>query len=206
VFPIGSDKNVTRYQPVPLLVTQNQPTLTLTVSGKMVTVGGAMPSPFTPQNLAVIIAGVPFIYSLQTNDTLTSIATALAVLINAQYPGTTNSGAVITLPGSFEPTVNVGATAQMATEWERQQQRLQITIWAPDPTSRTNISKAIKVAFSQITFLAMPDGFGARVKYVGTAMTDTSERANLYRRDLIYEVEYATTVSQTATNVVAWIA
>jgi hypothetical protein len=49
----------------------------------------------------------------------------------------------------------------------------------------------------------MPDGYGARVKAAGGSFSDSLEKAKTYRRDLFYEVEYATTVSQTLATVVA---
>lgn len=204
IYPIGPEQNVTRYQPKQIVQSVNSPTLTLTQSGNKVTVGGVMPSPFAVQNMAVIINGAPFIYPVQQTDTLTSIATGLTALINPAYPGTSNSGPVITLPnGTIPSAVRVGSTGVASTEWERQKQRIQITVWAPDPTTRTQAAAAIRVALAQVAFLTMPDGFGARVKSAGSMLSDVLEKAKTYRRDLFYEVEYATTVAQTVTTIVA---
>lgn len=203
VFPLGSDKNTTRYPPVAKVMSIATPTLTLQITGRTIRVGGAVPAPFTPHNMAVLLGGQPFIYPIQASDTLTSIATGLSALIAVAYPGTVNSGAVITLAADAPtPTARVGTTGEVATEWERQAQRIMISTWAPDPVTRSLISGAIKVGLAQIAFLTMVDGFGARVLAQGGGMTDGAQKAGLYRRDLIYEVEYATTtVEQTATVV-----
>ncbi len=204
IFPSGPERNVTRYRPKQNVMSITAATLTLTAAGNVVTVGGAMPSPFTAHNLALLVNKQPFIYSVQATDTLTSIATALATLLAAVFPGTTSSGPIITLPANVVPIVaRVGTTGLVTTEWERQQQRMQITIWAPEPTPRNQVSSTIKQAFSQIAFVTMPDGFGARVKAAGGSFSDSLEKAKTYRRDLFYEVEYATTVSQTLATVVA---
>lgn len=204
IYPSGPENNVTRYRPKAQVVGINAPTLTLTQEGNFVTVGGAMPSPFTPHNMAIIVAGQPFIYPVQPTDTLPSIATALASLIGAAYPGTSSGAMVVALPDGVIPSdARVGTTGKVTTEWERQAQRIQITVWAPDPVTRTTISAAIKTAFSRIAFLMMPDGYGARIKAVGTNLSDALEKSKVYRRDLFYEIEYATTITETAATVVA---
>ncbi len=45
-------------------------------------------------------------------------------------------------------------------------------------------------------FIDLPDGFAGRLRFVSSAVFDQSEDAALYRRDLIYSVEYATTVAE----------
>lgn len=204
VFPPPNERNTTRYRPKNIVMSVATPTLTLTANGNVVTVGGAMPSPFTAHNLGLIVEKQPFIYSVQATDTLTSIATGLATLLNQTFPGTTSSGPVITLPANTVPVVaRVGTTGQVTTEWERQQQLIQITVWAPDPTTRATIGNAIKVALSQIAFLTMPDGYGARILYKSNRYSDEAQKPQIYRRDFFYEVEYATTVTQTLATVVA---
>lgn len=204
IFPTPTERNTTRYRPKQNVMSIVTPTLTLMANGNVVTVGGAMPSPFTSHNLALLVDKQPFIYSVQQTDTLTSIATGLATLLNQTFPGTTSSGPVITLPANTVPIVaRVGTTGTVTTEWERQQQMMQITVWAPDPTTRATIGNAIKVALSQIAFLTMPDGYGARILYKGNRYSDDAQKPQIYRRDFFYEVEYATTVTQTIATVVA---
>jgi hypothetical protein len=204
IFPTPQERNTTRYRPKNNVMSVAAATLTLTTNGRAVTVGGVMPSPFTAHNLALLVEGQPFIYSVQATDTLTTIATGLATLVAAAFPGTTSSGPVITLPANTVPIVaRVGTTGTVTTEWERQQQLMQITVWAPDPTTRAAIGNAIKVALSQIAFLTMPDGFGARILYKGNRYSDDAQKPQIYRRDLFYAVEYATTVTQTLATVVA---
>lgn len=203
VYPYGVAKNTTRYQPRSHVMSVVTPTLTLTATGSTVTVGGAMPAPFTAHNMAVLIANKAFIYPVQASDTLTSIATGLAALIAVAYPGTGSVGPVVTLASDARiQAARVGTTGVTAAEWERQDQTIMITVWAPDPATRKQISSAIKVALSQIAFLTMPDGFGARIRYRRDMLSDQSEKSRVYRRDLYYDVEYATTVEDTTATVV----
>jgi hypothetical protein len=204
VFPLPTERNTTRYTNDAHVMAIVAATLTLTESGNQITVGGTMPSPFTPHNMAVLIGRKAYLYAVQATDTLTSIATALATQIAADHPGTTNSGPVITLAaGAYPATVRVGTTGTTAAEWERQVQTFQITVWAPDPATRKTIGNAIKVALAQVAFITMPDGFGARIRYLRNLLIDDTEKVRVYRRDLFYDIEYATTVEQQTATVVA---
>lgn len=206
IFPAGPERNTTRYRPQAKVMSITQATITLTAENGTLVVGGAMPAPFTAHNVAALIGGRAFIYAVQAGDTLISIATGLTALIAASYPGTSNTGAIITLPEGVNASVaRVGTTGQVTTEWERQIQRIQITIWAPEPNDRNEVGSAIKSGFSQFSSLTMPDGFGAWIKSMGQipTLSDLLEKAKTYRRDLFYDVEYATTVTKTVATVVA---
>jgi hypothetical protein len=204
VFAPGVDRNTTRYRPAQKVMSIAEPTLTLTTAKNVVTVGGSMPSPFAPHNLAVLVGGVPFIYSVQSTDTLTSIATGLAMLLAVTYPGTTSSGPVVTLPSGTVPIVaRVGTTGTVTTEWERQQELFQVTVWAPDFATRKTVGAAIRAGFAQIHDLTMIDGYGANIAYKSNRLSDEAEKTRIYRRDLNYEVEYATTTTQQLATVVA---
>lgn len=204
VYPRPEERNTTRYAPKQHVMAIKPAAITLTSAGSALTVGGAMPSPFTPHNVAALIAGVAFIYPVQTNDTLTSIATGLATLLAARYPGTTNTGPVITLPAGVSVTAaRVGTTGTVTTEWERQEQSFQIIVWANDPASRKAIGSAIRGAFSKIHDLTMADGFGSNIKYQRSVYLDTMQKEKLYRHDLFYCVEYGTTETEEIATVVA---
>ncbi|MFC6520130.1 hypothetical protein ACFQAT_10455 [Undibacterium arcticum] len=86
VYPRTEERNVTRYSKDWQQLSVNTPTLTLTISGQTVTVGGTVPPANNPQNVTVLANRQPYIYAVQVADTLTSIATALATLIVAGIP------------------------------------------------------------------------------------------------------------------------
>lgn len=204
VFAPGADRNTTRYRPKQKVMSVVTPTLTLTAAKNVVTVAGVMPSPFTPHNLALLVGGAAFIYPVQPTDTLTLIATGLATLVAATYPGTTSSGPVITLPSGTVPIVaRVGTTGTVTTEWERQQELFQVTVWAPDFATRKTVGAAIRSGFAQIHDLTMIDGYGANILYASNRLSDEAEKSRIYRRDLNYQVEYATTISEQLATVVA---
>ena len=196
VFPKNEERNTTRYPTDQTITVAPNPTLTATISGQTVTIGGTVS---TPQNVALNVNGTPYTYAVQPNDTLTGIATALATLIGG---GATSSGPVVTLPSSARiGSARVGASATVAQEFKRQEKIFQITIWASTPQARDQLAGPIDIALAQIEFLTMPDGYAARMTYKNTMQTDALQKENLYRRDLNYSVEWATTLISQATQI-----
>jgi hypothetical protein len=201
VFELPGASNASRYP-----IQQQQigatpsPTLIWTVSGVTATLAGTVS---TPQNVAIIVDHVAYAYAVQAGDTLTSIAAALAALIAANRT-CTSSGPVITIPGSSQIVARVGVAVNVAAEWVRQKGRFLITVWAATPTNRRSIQGVIKTALAQVHFINMPDGFGARLRYANDWPVDSGQKSILYRHDITYEVEYATTVSSTAAQAIVW--
>jgi len=200
-FSIPGATNTTRYPTKQQRIgPSSQVTLGWTVSGTTATLAGTVA---TPQNVAIIVDDAAYAYAVQTGDTLGTIAAALATLIAADRP-CTSSGATVSIPNSSVIVARVGAVSSVATEVGRQKGRFQITVWSPNPSQRRLIQSAIKTAFAQQHFITMQDGFAARLRYQTDWPTDTAQKTMLYRHDLIYEVEYATTVAGTAPQAIVW--
>jgi len=231
VFPKAEERNTTRYPEREIVIVPPAPTLTLQISGPVldngqklfdtpgvswdsggdydlgvardliVTVGGTVSS---PQNLALRINNKFYTYVVQASDTLASIATALAALIEANISGTSVSGPAITIgPTGKLQAARIGGFGTVTKEVRRQERVMMITVWANAPALRDQIAAAVDVALAQEHFLCMPDGFGARLIYKNSMVVDALQKANLYRRDLNYHVEYATTVSKQRAAVIA---
>jgi hypothetical protein len=202
VFPAPVERNTTRYPRDWQEASIATSSLSVTVSGQMVTVGGSMPSPFTAHVLSLIVDGQVYPYQVQPTDSLASIAGALASLVGAQVSGVTVAGAVITLPGSARLSASrVGVTGSTTRELRRQERQFRITAWADTPEHRAAVASLVDVTLCATDRFDLPDGYSARLRYHNSIDGDGQQKANLYRRDLIYSVEYATTQSDTATQV-----
>jgi hypothetical protein len=202
VYPTSIEHKTSRYMPGWQQINHNAPTVTLTQAGQSITIGGTLPTPFFAQNVAILIGGHAYTHAVQQSDTLTTIASALAALAAADYAGTSSSGAVITLPaGTPQPTLRTGGTGMVGKEVKRQSRVIRIVIWAPTPSLRDAVAKVLDPFLAQIDFLTLPDGFAGRLLYHHSDLVDLQEKANLYRRDLCYSVEYPTTITQQATDV-----
>ena len=172
--------------------------LTLTASNNTLTVGGTVASPL---NAAAHVNGKPYVYPVQPGDTPTAIATALAQQINADTAAT-SSGPVVTIPDAYRLSAAVGGVGTMIREIRRQKRGFIVTFWCPDPDTRDAIVAPVDEALADIDYLTLADGTGARLLYEKTRVSDRVEREGLYRRDLFYSVEYATTDTQNIAQIV----
>lgn len=171
-------------------------TVALSVAGQDVTLAG---EPATNQVVGIVLESEAFTYAVQADDTLTSIATALAAII----PQATSSGPVLSLPGGVKiVAARAGGVGTMQREVQRLKQPLQITIWADTPTRRTAIARVIGPLLAGTERVGLPDLTTARLLYQTAHEIDATQKANLYRRDYIYTAEYAETQTLNATEVV----
>lgn len=196
VYPRPQERNTTRHLSSFAQTATSVKTLTLTVAGQAVTLAGTIPPASNPHNLAIFVNGTPFVYQASPGDTLASAAAALAALI----PGATATGAVITITGTIG-AVRVGVTSTTSRLIRSQERVFQIGIWADTPMNRDTIAQAVDPTLAATTFLTFADGSAGRLRYVGSPISDMAEKSTLYRRDLMYAVDYATLQSLTATDV-----
>jgi len=190
VFPTDIERNTTRYMKDWHVSVPPVQTLTATLAGQTITIGGTVT---TPQNVMVMVGGIPYVYAVQASDTLTGIATGLAALI----PGSSSLGPVITCPALSMPTAaRVGAGGTSLQIVRNQERVMMLSVWANSPAHRDAVAQPIDLALAQISFLTMSDQTQARIIYRGSRIDDSQQKAKLYRRDLNYSVDYATTVTE----------
>jgi hypothetical protein len=100
VFPQALETNVTKYQRKWLELPVAEPTLTVEVFANTITILGV---PSSPLNVAAIVNGTAYVYAVQPSDTLTSIATGLAALINVDIEATSSQNVVTVEGGNLVP-------------------------------------------------------------------------------------------------------
>jgi hypothetical protein len=201
VYPWKQDRNTTRYMEVWQETVEPAPTITATVAGTVITLGG-VPGP--QQNIAVLANGVAFVYQTVSEDTLASAATALAAVINAQIPGTSAAGASINLPATAViAAARVGTFGTGGMAIRNQERIFQVGIWAGTQSLRDAVAKVIDPALSNPRFITLPDGFAARIIYHASLLNDSEQKMGIYRRDLLYSIDYATTLTEQEWQIVA---
>ena len=176
------------------------PTITAAVTLNQVVLGGAVTS---PQNVYLLVNGKGYAYAVQVSDTLTSIATALAVLLHGDFPAASSNGSVLTIPGAYSVTARVGAVGTAMQELRRQEKQFQISIWAQTPTMRSAVAGVVDVALSESSDVVFPDGSHGILLYSHSFESDQAQKSGLYRRDLIFTVDFATTKTAAAPQVIA---
>ncbi len=193
VFPVpGATRNTTRYAP-DWLPDPVVPTLTASVTGTTATFAG---SADLGQLAGLLVDGTSYVHRTSQGDTPALVAATLAAAIYATRIVTTQ-GASLTIPSASTLVARTAADATSAQELRRQQQEFRITAWCPTPILRDLACEAIDVAASATPFLTLADGSAARLRFASTTTFDTRQDAALYRRDLLYIVEYPTTQAVT---------
>ncbi len=163
-----------------------QPGATATTRGQAIAIGG---DPATGDVVGAIIDGIPYAYRVEPGDSPDIVASNLEQLIQANRMASVH-GADITVPGAVSITVRVVCDSAASFESRRQEKDLRIICWCSTPPLRDAVAAAIDTGFDQVDFLLLPDASQARIMYHNTAGYDQSQNALLYRRDLIYTVEY----------------
>jgi hypothetical protein len=187
-------RNTTRYlgpQQAPVVIVP--PTITLTVSGETVTVGGL---PGEGQVVGLLIGpkahATGYAYRCTATDTLASVAVFLAGVT----PSAVASGATIVLPPGTLVQARVGADQSSSREVRRQEQVFCVRVYAQTPLARDAVASAVDQVFAPISFFTV-GGYAAYVRWIGSATDDYPSKATVWLRTLRYMVEYPTTVTET---------
>lgn len=183
----GQVRNTTRWN-VPDVSMLQAATLTVAVAQTQAVFGGTADA---GQLAGLLAGGRGYVYRTAAADTPASVAAALAQAISVDQPALA-AGGVVTVAGEQRLVGRVSADAQVARELRRQEQAVRITLWCGDPASRDAVTPAIDLALAALDFITLPDGSVGRMRFVSTSSSDREEDAVLYRRDLVYSVEYPT--------------
>ncbi|MBM7045439.1 hypothetical protein [Rhizobium lusitanum] len=206
IFPMaGMERNTTRFTTDLQTLSIPSPTITAMVAGQTITFAGTIG---TAQNVGVTLgdwqpASQTFVYPATISDTMTTIAAGLAALLVAGGVAATANGPVLTLPATAVATAIVGVFGTMWQEFKRQERGIMVSLWCPDPGMRDLAAPIIDLALVQNEHLLLPDGSGARMVYQRTMISDERQTLNIYRRDLIYMVEYGTNVITTYPQIIS---
>ena len=185
----GHSRTTTRYPREWRLIARPAPTLTVAISGATATFAGTGGS---GQLAGIRAAGVA--YAVQAPTAPADVAAALAAVV----PGAVASGTTITVPSAPDFLARVEAPATIQRELRRQLQGVRLTIWASTPAMRDAATALVDAAFVAVDFLRLPDGTEAWVRYGGTAVDDVPTKDALWKRNLDFMVEYASTETKQA--------
>lgn len=176
----------------------NAATVSLVVAGATITVAG---TGATGQNIGLLIDGVPFVYAVQAIDTPNSIATALVALIAAKRTAS-NVGAVITVPNAKNIAARVGVQASSIRVLQRREKIFQVSVWGNSFAQRDPLASAIDSVLVGTYRFALPDGTQGLMRYRSSVQHDDAQKAGIYRRDMLFAIEYCITDAITSTQIV----
>jgi hypothetical protein len=203
VFPDARNQhNTTRWPNELAITTPATPTLTITAtmvgSNATATIGGTAG---LGQVAGLLVDDLAVVHRTAVGDTPDLVAATLGTYLRSARIATV-TGATITVPGAHLVVGRVVADQQVQTQIRRQRQNFRISCWCPDPASRDAIAAAVDGALAAENFITLPDGTSGRLRFVSSSVFDQSQDASLYRRDLLYGVDYATTQTLTLPSMI----
>lgn len=188
IFPMTGGGHV--YQILNETYTISAPVINLKTSldGDTLTVTSGTPA---TGEFITVICDDAHIYS-KTGATVADILAAIAGAAQFDYPAAIATATTLTIPVEFSMVVRQGGVGVLGKVTNRQKQGVMVTVWAPTPESRTTLAAAIDNVIKQTIKPSMPDTSQAIVTYRTTIVADDKQTVTIYRRDLIYDIEYAT--------------
>ncbi len=160
--------------------------LAATISGGMITVTG---TPGASEYLTIVADG-RHSYS-RGGASVAAILASIAADAVADYPSVSVVGSTITFP-TIRLVARIGAAATLARVTHRQRQAVMISVWAPTPQLRNTVAAAVDVALKARNRLTFPDTSQGLLVAAYNEQHDDHQRASIYRRDLVFTVDYAT--------------
>jgi hypothetical protein len=203
VFPDARHQlNTTRWTDEVMQATAVSPTLTITTAmvagASTATIGGTAG---LGQLAGLLVDNLAVVHRTAAGDTPDLIAATLASYLRTQRIAVV-AGATITIPGTHLIVGRVVADQTVQQQTRRQRQNFRISCWCPNPATRDVAAAAVDAALAVQNFITLPDGSFGRLRFVSSTVFDQSEDASLYRRDLLYGVDYATTQTITLPSMI----
>ena len=162
--------------------------LTLMVQDNVITFAGA---PVPGEFVTVLLNnGAVLLNSAQI--TVLAILADLASQAVTAFPSLSHDGTTITFPGAYGVVARNGAKGLVGEILHREKSVVTVTIWAPNPADRTALANAIDITIKRGWRVTFPDTSQGFVRYSTTRISDERQNVSIYRRDLVYEVEYST--------------
>ncbi len=143
----------------------------------------------------VRVDGLAFAYRMTAGDTTGLVAAALAAQIRADRPAIA-LGSDLHLPSGLGLLVRIVTDGVGARELLRQAAGFRTTFWCPDPATRDQVVGLVDTALAGSTFIDV-GGWACRLQISGDSNTDEGSAGGIWRRDLMYSIEYPTIVSET---------
>ena len=164
------------------------PGTTIYATGQIIVVGGV---PIVGDLVGALIDQVAYSYRIRVGDTAVQVAAGLSQAIQAHRMVFLNYTTILVYDAPMI-TTRAASDAIAAMESRRQDKDIRVTCWCSSPAIRDSVAIALDQCLSKNPFMVLPDDTEARVAYKNTSSYDQAQNALLYRRDLVYTVEYST--------------
>lgn len=117
-------------------------------------------------------------------------------LIVSVYPSDIERNTTRGLGNQYSELSNNGTVGSTVKEIKRQERQFQISVWANNPQDRGQTSGIIDAALSDVFRLPLADSTVANISYSRSTQIDKLQNEDIYRLDLFYQIEFATTKTE----------
>lgn len=188
VYPLSGSATPT-YQILDHTYTITPPAINLMVSvvDTVITVTG---QPAAGEYLTLILDDA--VVCSQGGATTAALLAALATQAQGFGYAASSTLTTLTTPFGHSMVVRQGGQAVMGKVIHRQRQSVMVTVWAPNDAVRTAAAILADIAVKENIKITLPDTSECIIRYLRSMSSDQTEKADLYRRDLIYDCEFAT--------------
>lgn len=162
-------------------------TLHVGVTGETVAFAGVAA---VGQVAGVLVDGIARAYRVRAGDTPGVVAAVLAQLVRVTRPAVLQ-GDGFSLPGGMGIVARVVTDGFGGTELRRQRSGFRVVAWCPDPGVRDRVAGCVDLALAAVGFLDVR-GWGCWLRALGGSAVDDGSAAGVWRRDLVYGIEYPT--------------
>lgn len=170
------------------VVTPAAVTSHVAVADDVITVTGTL----SPAEFLTLIIDDTAICS-QTGANVAAMLSALATEAQGKgYPAAAATSTTLTIPFTRSLVVRQGGKGVLGKVIHRQRASIMVSVWAPDDAKRTQAAILADIEIKKNIKITLPDTSQCILRYMRSACSDQMEKANLYRRDLIYDAEFAT--------------
>ncbi|WP_324021806.1 hypothetical protein GC090_20070 (plasmid) [Pantoea sp. JZ29] len=172
-----------------------EPPLQITVNDNVISVSGVS-SALTHVRLKLDGKDSSFQFRPQTK------AEEVVKILSGAFPHTFTVGRSLYGLNAENISAAVTTAGIAVRELHRQVKDFQVTVWAPSPALRERIGSAIDGTLSEECHIDLNDGVPAQLLYLRQFDSDKAENWHVYRRDLFFSVNFATTQSMTAPEII----
>jgi hypothetical protein len=186
-------RNTTRWLPqtyeLPIIATL---TVTIDAAESSVTFSGTASA---GTQAGLLLQGSPFVYVANGGESADLIAAILADMARAAGNIVWVTGSTVTVPNGQSILGRTYPAAALLQEIGRQEQEFRMTLWSPTPANRDLAASTVMAGLTATNFLPLADGSSGRLRFHSESSSDTLQGAGFFQRDLVYTVDYATTIS-----------
>lgn len=196
VWPLPTERKIHTPLGTPSqTMSKGKPTLQFRVNGSLISVEGIASA---PTNVRVSLDDRTYLFHFQTGATAEKVIAKLSL----ELPGAFTLFSKLCVLKVNQIRFFATTTGTEVRELRRQLKDFQVTVWAPTPELRGRIGTAIDTALSAKSHIDLNDGAPAQLLYARQFDSDRSQNWHVYRRDLVFSVNYATTQIITAPGVI----